>query len=134
MRSNRIVRASAFGLAAAGLLGLQACGKPQQQQQQMGPPEVGVITLEPQSVTLTTVLSGRTSPYAVSDVRPQVNGIIQARLFQEGANVLAGQVLYQIDPAVYRAAYDQAKGQLASAEASVATAKAKDERYGELVK
>ncbi len=100
----------------------------------MGPPEVGVVTLEPQTVVLTTVLPGRTSPYAVSDVRPQVNGIIQARLFVEGSNVRAGQVLYQIDPATYRAAYDQAKALVASAEANVATAKAKADRYGDLVK
>ncbi len=100
----------------------------------MGPPEVGVVTLEPQAVVLTTVLPGRTSPYAVSDVRPQVNGIIQARLFVEGSNVRAGQVLYQIDPATYRAAYDQAKALVASAEANVATAKAKADRYGDLVK
>ena len=100
----------------------------------MGPPEVGVITVEAQPVTLTTVLPGRTSPFAVSDVRPQVGGILQARLFVEGANVHAGQVLYQIDPATYRAAYDQARAQLASAQANVATAKAKADRYAELVK
>jgi len=100
----------------------------------MGPPEVGVVTIEPQAVTLSTVLPGRTSPFAVSDVRPQVNGIVQARLFEEGSNVHAGQVLYQIDPAVYRAALDQAKAQLASAQANVATAKVKAERYGDLVK
>ena len=100
----------------------------------MGPPEVGVVTIQPQPATLSTVLPGRTSPYAVSDVRPQVNGIIQARLFQEGSNVRAGQVLYQIDPATYRAAYDQAKAQLASAQANLATAKVKSERYGDLAK
>jgi membrane fusion protein (multidrug efflux system) len=100
----------------------------------MGPPEVGVITIAPQAVTLTTTLPGRTSPYAVSDVRPQVSGIVQARLFQEGSNVHAGQVLYQIDPATYRAAYNQAQAQLASAQANVATAKAKSDRYADLVK
>jgi membrane fusion protein (multidrug efflux system) len=100
----------------------------------MGPPEVGVVTLEPQAVQLSTVLPGRTSPFAISDVRPQIGGIVQARLFQEGANVRAGQLLYQIDPAVYRAAYDQAKAQLASAQANVSTAKVKAERYGDLVK
>ena len=121
-------------LIAGGLaLSLAGCSKPKQQPQ-MGPPEVGVVTLQAQPVTLTTVLPGRTSPYAVSDVRPQVNGIIQARLFQEGSNVRAGQVLYQIDPATYRAAYDQAKALLASAQANVATAKAKSERYDDLVK
>ncbi len=99
----------------------------------MGPPEVGVVTITPQPVVLTTVLPGRTSPYTVSDVRPQVNGILQARLFKEGGDVRAGQTLYQIDPAPYLAAYNQARAQLASAEANLATAKVKSERYGELV-
>lgn len=121
-------------LIAGGLaLTLAGCGKPQPKPQ-MGPPEVGVVTLQPQAATLTTTLPGRTSPYAVSDVRPQVNGIIQARLFQEGSNVHAGQVLYQIDPATYRAAYNQALAQLTSAQANVVTAKAKSERYEDLVK
>jgi membrane fusion protein (multidrug efflux system) len=70
----------------------------------------------------------------VSDVRPQVNGIIKARLFQEGADVHAGQLLYQIDPAPYRATYDQAVAQLANARASLVTAKLKAERYADMVK
>lgn len=122
-----------MALVLAGALAMQGCGKPHGPPN-MGPPEVGVVTLAAQPVQLTTVLPGRTSPFTTSDVRPQVNGIIQARLFQEGANVRAGQVLYQIDPAVYRAAYDQAKAQLASAVASLATAKVKAERYAALVK
>jgi membrane fusion protein (multidrug efflux system) len=132
MRSNRLFRASAFGLAATGVLLLDGCGKPKPPP--MGPPEVGVVTLQPQSVTLSTTLSGRTTPYAVSDVRPQVNGIIQSRLFVEGSNVRAGQVLYQIDPAPYRASFDQAKAQVAQAQATLATNKVKAERYAELVK
>ena len=100
----------------------------------MGPAAVSVITVAPQPVTLTAELPGRTTPFQVSEVRPQVSGIIKARLFTEGAMVQAGQPLYQIDPAPYRAAYDQAKAQLASAQASVATARLKAERYGDLVK
>lgn len=100
----------------------------------MGPAVVRVITIHTQPVTLTTELPGRTNPLEVADVRPQVNGIIKARLFTEGAVVHAGQVLYQIDPAPYQAAYDQAKAQLASAEALVITAKFKAERYAELAK
>ncbi len=99
-----------------------------------GPPEVGVVTLQVAPVTLTTNLAGRTSPYETSDVRPQVGGIIIARPFTEGANVRAGQVLYRIDPAPYRAAYDQAQAQLASAEANLTTTRLKAQRYGELVK
>ncbi len=123
----------ALMLAGAAATTLAACGHPPQRPP-MGPPEVGVVTLKPQTVTLSTTLPGRTTPYAVSDVRPQVNGIVQARLFQEGSNVRAGQVLYQIDPATYRAAYDQAKAQLASAQANVATARIKAQRYEDLVK
>ena len=70
------------------------------------PPQVGVITVTPQPVTLTTELPGRTSAVAISEVRPQVNGVILKRLFTEGGDVAPGQQLYQIDPATYQAAYD----------------------------
>ena len=66
---------------------------------QSGPPEVGIITIQPQRVALTTELAGRTSAYLIAEVRPQVSGIIQKRLFTEGSDVKAGEVLYQIDPA-----------------------------------
>ncbi|HTX49325.1 MAG TPA: efflux RND transporter periplasmic adaptor subunit, partial [Caulobacteraceae bacterium] len=92
------------------------------------------MTIEPQPVTLTTDLPGRTNPYEIADVRPQVGGIIKSRLFTEGAIVHAGQVLYQIEPAPYQAAYDQAKGQLADAEATVVDAKLKADRLEALVK
>jgi RND family efflux transporter MFP subunit len=81
------------------------------------PPEVGVVTLKAEAVTLTTTLPGRTESYRASDVRPQVNGIIQRRLFTEGGTVTAGQPLYQIDPAPYIAAYNNAKAALAAAQA-----------------
>jgi membrane fusion protein (multidrug efflux system) len=98
------------------------------------PPKVGYIVLEPESAVLTTELPGRTNAFLTSDVRPQVNGIIKSRLFIEGSNVRAGQVLYQIDPAPYQAAYDQAKALLANAEAVETTDKLKAQRYAELVK
>ncbi len=85
-------------------------------------------------VELTVELPGRTSPYESSDVRPQVSGIIVARPFVEGGDVKAGQLLYQIDPAPYRAALDQAKAQQAGAEAALMSARAKADRYAELVK
>lgn len=125
--------AVAGGLALALILGLQGCGRGGGYPPQ-GPPEVGVVTIEPQAVALQTELAGRTSPFAISDVRPQVSGIVQERLFTEGADVRAGQVLYQVDPATYRAAYDQAAAQLASARANLVTAKAKADRYADLVK
>jgi membrane fusion protein (multidrug efflux system) len=95
---------------------------------------VGVVTLHAAPVTLITELPGRTSPYEVSDVRPRVSGIVEARLFQEGALVKAGQLLYRIDPAPYQAAYDQAKGALATAVATVAATQNKARRYADLVK
>jgi membrane fusion protein (multidrug efflux system) len=100
----------------------------------MGPPVVGYVVVKTQPVTLTTELPGRTSPYLTSDVRPQVNGIVKARLFKEGGDVRVGQPLYQIDPAPYRASFDQAKAQLLSAQANLATLKLKAERYADLVK
>jgi membrane fusion protein, multidrug efflux system len=114
----------ALSVVAAALV-LGACspqGRPPQ-----GPPEVGVVTIRYQHATLTTELAGRTSPYKVADVRPQVNGILKALLFQEGGLVHAGQPLYQIDPAPYQAAYDNAI-------AALATAKAKAVRYAALLK
>ena len=93
------------------------------------PPQVGVVTLVQQNVTLTTELPGRTSPYRIADVRPQVNGILQKRLFVEGDDVQAGQQLYQIDPALYQAAYDSALATLAHANAEMASAKALADRY-----
>ncbi len=98
------------------------------------PPEVGVIVVQPQRVTLTTELAGRTSAYLIAEVRPQVGGIVQKRLFIEGSDVKAGEILYQIDPATYQAAYNSAQASLTRAEANVIPARLKAERYRELVK
>jgi membrane fusion protein (multidrug efflux system) len=98
-----------------------------------GPSPVGVIVVRTEPVTLTTELSGRTSAFLVSEVRPQVGGVIQARLFKEGGNVRVGQPLYQIDPATYRASYASASAGLAQAQAAYATAKLKADRYKDLV-
>lgn len=97
-----------------------------------GPPEVGVVTIQPQRAVLTAELPGRTSPFAESDVRPQVSGILKARLFTEGSQVSAGQPLYQIDDAPYQAAYASAKARLANAKAALTTARLKAERYTSL--
>ncbi|WP_252181289.1 efflux RND transporter periplasmic adaptor subunit [Azospirillum sp. B4] len=128
-------RLTAFAPLCAGLalLALTACQK-KQEQAPPPPQQVGVVTLHPQAVPLRAELAGRTSSYRVSDVRPQVAGIIKQRLFEEGATVKAGQLLYQIDPAPYEATYEQAQGTLANAEANLISLKSKAERYGELVK
>src|ERR1700742_4187918 len=107
------------------LIALAGCGK--EEPQQRPAPEVGVVTIAPQAVELTTTFPGRTDPYAVSDVRPQVGGILLKRLFTEGALVRQGQPLYQIDPATYKAAYD-------SAAATLESAKSKYVRYAALLK
>jgi membrane fusion protein, multidrug efflux system len=95
---------------------------------------VGTVELKSGSVTHVAELPGRVTPFETSDVRPQVGGVIVARRFTEGANVTVGQVLYEIEPAPYRAALSQAEAQLVSAKASLVTAKAKADRYAGLVK
>jgi membrane fusion protein (multidrug efflux system) len=106
----------------------------QPQRGQMPPAEVTVVTVNPEKVSLKTELSGRTTASLTSEVRPQITGIIRARTFEEGAKVKQGQVLYQIDPAQYRAAYEGARADLASATASLEAAKLRDERYAALTK
>ena len=101
---------------------------------QGGTPEVGIIVVQPQRVALTTELAGRTSAFLIAEVRPQVSGIIKNRLFTEGADVKAGEVLYQIDPATYEAAYNSAKAALARVEANLIPVRLKAGRYQELVK
>jgi membrane fusion protein (multidrug efflux system) len=96
-------------------------------------PEVATMTVQPQELVLTTELPGRTSPYLVSEIRPQVNGIIQKRLFTEGSDVKADHVLYQIDPAPFQAALDSAKAALAKSEANLIVTRLKFERYKELL-
>ena len=87
-------------------------------------PEVAVVAVKPQSVVLTSELPGRTSAFLVAEIRPQVNGLIQKRLFTEGARVKAGEVLYEIDSAPYQAAYDSAAANLASAKQAANRARA----------
>src|SRR6187551_943371 len=95
-------------LVAAALLaacGKDAAGPPP-------PPEVGVITLAPRTVAITDQLPGRTTAFRVAEVRPQVTGIVQKRLFAEGGEVKAGEQLFQIDPGSYRATYESAAAAL----------------------
>lgn len=96
-------------------------------------PEVVVFTVESKPLAMSTELPGRTSPYQVAEVRPQVGGLIQKRLFIEGANVNAGTSLYQIDAAAYQAAANSAGAALARARANLLTTSPKVARYKELV-
>lgn len=122
------------GLLAAGMT-VSGCGrKTTAAPPPSGPPEVGVVVVQPERVALTTELPGRTSPHLIAEVRPQVGGIIKKRLFTEGGDVNAGQVLYQIDPSTYQAAHASARAALARAEANLIPARLKEERFRELVK
>lgn len=112
---------------------LSACGE-EQQQMQRGVPEVTAVTLGTQAVTLTRELPGRTNPFKVAEVRPQVNGLIKEQLFTEGGLVESGQALYQLDDRRYQADYDSAKAALARAEAQLKVARLNANRSAELVK
>jgi membrane fusion protein (multidrug efflux system) len=126
------------GLFLAVVLLLTGCGDEQQKNGPAGGmpgmPAVTVVTVRPETVPVTTELPGRTFPYLVAELRPQVTGIVKARLFREGSDVKAGQVLYQIEPATYQAAHDSAKATLARAEANLEATRLKARRYAELVK
>ncbi len=98
-----------------------------------GAPEVAVVVLEYEKVPIVTELPGRVSAFLIAEVRPQVTGIIKKRLFTEGSDVKAGQALYEIDPAPYQAAFDNASASLARAEANLPPIRAKAQRYKELV-
>lgn len=131
MKNKRNATLHGIALAVAVCLTLAACQQkdaaPSEGPNGPGAPiEVGVVTLQPQSVTLATELPGRTTPYLIAEVRPQVGGILLKRLFEEGREVKAGQPLYQIDPAPYRAT-------LARAEASLESARLLSERYERLI-
>ena len=130
--NKRIKPAVVLVFLLCGFLGA-VCGCRQQAPPPPPIPEVAIITVQLQEVVLTTELPGRTSAYLVAEVRPQVSGIIQKRLFTEGDDVKADDVLYQIDPAPYQAAYDNARAALAKAEANVLPIRLRSERYKELV-
>ncbi len=91
--------------------------------------EVATVTVAPQKVVLTTELPGRTSPYLIAEVRPQVNGLVQKRLFTEGSDVQAGQELYQIDPAPFQAALDNAEAALGRSKANLPAVRSRADRY-----
>lgn len=121
-----------FLLTAAAVV-LASCGRAAPVQKPPQTVEVGVVVLKSGPVELTSELPGRAAPFQTSDVRPQVGGVVTSRPFREGGDVTEGEVLYTIDPAPYAAAYAQAKALLESAEASLAAAKVKADRYGGLV-
>jgi membrane fusion protein (multidrug efflux system) len=133
---NALMKPRMLVLAAAALV-LAACSKPAaggRDGAARPAGEAGYVELRAQSVPLRIELPGRTTAFETSEVRPQVAGIIQQRLFTEGSVVKAGQLLYQIDPRLYESALNQARADLASALANAEAAKARSERSAELAK
>lgn len=126
------MRKMAPAIAAVALF-VASCGGPPPQQAP-GAPQVGFVTVKLAPVSLSTELSARTAPFETSDVRPQVNGLIRARLFQEGEPVHAGQPLYRIDSAPYEAQVASARAAVARARAAIASSEGLARRYGELVR
>jgi membrane fusion protein (multidrug efflux system) len=124
--------ALAAALSAALLL-TAGCGKKEAAPATPPPLPVSVLVVAPEPVTLSQELPGRTSAFRVAEVRARINGIVQKRLFTEGADVKEGDVLFEIDPAPYQAALDSAKATLARAEASLASAQAQADRFKGLV-
>lgn len=119
-----------IALALAGCSSGDSAGRDKQQQT----PEVGYVVAQPSAVPNIIELSGRTAAYESSEVRPQVSGIIRARLFTEGGTVQAGQTLYQIDPAPFQAQAAQAQANLASAAANREAARVRAQRYAPLAR
>lgn len=122
-------------LSIVALLSVSACGDktPAGTSTVSSPVEVSVITVQPSKLPLSVELPGRTAAFASAEIRPQVGGIVLERLFAEGGEVKAGQVLYRIDPAAARSSVASAKASLASALAGLASAKEKAVRYRDLV-
>lgn len=132
-RRNPVAR----GACALGLLlglALAGCSDKAPPPAPRGPVEVGVITVQPERQSVTTELPGRTSAHLVAEIRPQVGGIVQKRLFTEGADVKAGQVLYQLDPAPFEAALASAEASLGRAQATAGSAESNARRNAELAK
>ena len=137
-RPHRIRRSHAgvFALTLAAALALTACGDKKQEKAPQGaqtPPEVSVLTVQLQSIPLVSDLPGRLEPYRVAQVGARVAGILQKRQFVEGSDVKAGQVLFQIDNAPYRASLESAQATLAQAQANLAQAASTAKRYKPLV-
>ncbi len=132
IRCPSMTMLAALAIAFGGAL-LAGCSETRSAAPASKPPEVGVVTLAAQPLTLSTELSGRTTAFMVAQIRPQVGGIVQQRAFIEGAQVKAGELLYQIDPASYQATHASAKASVARAEATANAARLKAQRQAGLV-
>jgi membrane fusion protein, multidrug efflux system len=139
MMSAKLWAPALTACALATSLALVGCSKdpkesqPAGAQQQMPPTEVGVLVAQPQSIEQSVELSGRTTAYEISQVRPQTSGVVLKRLFAEGSYVREGQALYEIDSNSNRATVDNAKAAIARAEANLGVLRVKEGRYRQLV-
>ncbi|MEP3142576.1 efflux RND transporter periplasmic adaptor subunit, partial [Qipengyuania citrea] len=114
-------------------LALAACGGDDQAGGDQPPPEAGFITVEPEPFTINSELPGRTTPHQVAEVRPQVNGIIEERLFEEGQLVEKGEPLYRIDDSLYQADVESAQAELARAQATLKSTRLRAQRFEKLL-
>ncbi|HEX4879809.1 MAG TPA: efflux RND transporter periplasmic adaptor subunit [Limnobacter sp.] len=136
MRSKATPALGFSALVALGSLALSACGKQDGANAAPAPqaPKVVVVDVKTQTVPLYAELPGRTAPYLIAEVRPQVSGIVKSRLFTEGTTVKAGMSLYQIDAATYQAEHASAKAALDKAQANLTSAEFRNTRFQELAK
>jgi len=114
---DRVVTLSLVLTVLFSCLGLAGCDREPQATPPPAVKDVATVTVQPKTVLLTTELPGRTSAFLMAEIRPQVNGLVRGRLFEEGSDVKAGQVLYEIDPAPFQAALNNALAALGRAEA-----------------
>jgi len=137
MQNNGIVsqffKWSLLLVALSGGFLLTGCDRRQQSQPPPPVPEVATVIVQPREVILSTELPGRTSAFRVAEIRPQISGLILKRLFTEGSDVKASQMLYQIDPAPFQAALDNALAGLGKAEANLPAVRLRAERYREVL-
>ncbi|MFC3506066.1 efflux RND transporter periplasmic adaptor subunit [Acinetobacter pseudolwoffii] len=139
MMSAKLWAPALTACALATSLALVGCSKDPKEgqqagtQQQMPPTEVGVLVAQPQSVEQSVELSGRTTAFEISEVRPQASGVVLKRLFTEGSYVREGQALYEIDSSTNRATVDNARAAIARAEANLGVLRVKEGRYRQLV-
>ena len=139
MKSTKLWAPALTACALATSLALVGCSKdpkdaqPAGSQQQMPPTEVGIVVAQPQSVEQTVELSGRTTAFEISEVRPQTSGVVLKRLFTEGSFVREGQALYEIDSSTNRATVDNARAAIARVEANLNVLRVKEGRYRQLV-
>ncbi|HEV8695737.1 MAG TPA: efflux RND transporter periplasmic adaptor subunit [Lysobacter sp.] len=135
MSQSTLVRSAVAALGCAAVAMLSACGESHSQEEAgNAAPEVSVVTLKKQPVTLTRELPGRARAFLVAEVRPQVGGIVRRRMFTEGGFVKAGQSLYELDDASYRAQYESAQASLRKAQATLHAAQLAAKRSRELIR